>query len=166
MSIIQRIDLQSTEDMHTRCTSKTLWSKILSADVARRTSYRLPLTRTPFFDSRDRKTTIFTDATYTWRSQVGSCRSCFFFLESQHGRAHDIASLERYVTRLHTAPFAAQKSYGISRTTGRRLDALIRMSVQSCLLRRRRLHAGDRRRRLDAYTVMCTRSEPLALSPQ
>jgi hypothetical protein len=122
--------------------------------VVHRTTYRL---RAYSF----LKTTIFTDATYTWPSQVGSCRSWFFFLESQLGRAHDIASLERYVTYLHTAPPAAQKSYGSPRTTGRWLDALIRMSVQSYV-------DGDydRRRQLDAYTVMCTRSEPLALSPQ
>jgi hypothetical protein len=75
--------------------------------------------RIPIFNNRDRKTTIFTDATYTWRSQVGRFESLFFFLERQHGRAHDTASLERWVTCLHTAPHAAQKSYESSRTTGR-----------------------------------------------
>jgi hypothetical protein len=101
---------------------KLLGSKIMPADVAL-ASYDVPLPRTriTIFYSRDKKTTtcVFTDATYTWRSQVGSSTSLSFFLESQHGRAHDIASPERCVTCLHTAPLAAQKSSGNRRTTGR-----------------------------------------------
>ena len=34
-----------------------------------------------------------------------------------HGRVHDVASLERYVTRRANASLAAQKSYESSRTT-------------------------------------------------
>jgi hypothetical protein len=61
--------------MHTRCTSNTLCLDVLAADVA-------PHTRGALLDARDKKTTIFTDATYTWLSQN---RILDVFLESRQG---------------------------------------------------------------------------------
>jgi hypothetical protein len=145
--------------MHARRTQKMLGSKIMPAEVAL-ASYNVPLPRAriTIFDSRDKKTTtcIFTNATYTWRSQVASITSLSFFLESQHGRAHDIASLERRVTCLHTAPLAAQKSYGIG---VRQVVDLMRSS--GCRYGATSTEIKTAGGRLDGYTVMYTRSEHL-----
>lgn len=83
--------------MHTRCTSKD--AVVRSAGCRRLVA---PRTRAAIFDSRDKQTTIFTTAASLQQTSGG--RKLRKALESlvifqNHGRAHDIASPERYVTQ-------------------------------------------------------------------